>query len=303
MRCCWSWAARPSTSACRSRRCAPRWSWCSRRRSGASVRFAQQETLQARRRSTEERTGVQEEEQTRAIAALREEAERLNAELQDKAGQRRTQLAELSRIEGLLRKLARAAELADARSQRAQDPASASESRARGESARGQAEALQPQREAAQRAAAQLDAPIAELTQHLGRVRSDLRLREQEQAWQRDDKIKQLAALDEDLHLCRSEREAAEREQQQRMMTIGTLVNLNRPAGPRYQPLYQQVDDIKGHLVTREAALAQMATESDLYDQRAVQKGLLLLGAAALTLGLLAAILLILLNFFGRAAG
>lgn len=253
------------------------------------------------RRTEEQRRGTQEGDLQQAIDTLSREAEKLDGELRQRAAERRRAQAELSRIDDDLRRLARTAEEADARAQQAQGPA-ASQARAQADSARGQAEALRPQREARQRDAEALEEPIDQLTQALALTRSELGLRRQELTRQRAEKEKLLAELDADMGRSQAEQEAAEREMQQRMMTVGTLINLHREAGPRYEPLYQQIDEIKAQLTAYEATLARLDTESISYDQEAVQKALLLLGGAGLLLGLLIAAVYLIWAFRTSAA-
>ena len=125
-------------------------------------------------------------------------------------------------------------------------------------------------------------------------------MRKKELSRQQSDKDKLLHGIDTDLRLCQAEQEAAEREMQQRLMTIGTVVNLTRPQGAVYTPHYVRVDEIKGRLMEAESLVAQLDTESDLYDQKSVQKGLVILGAAGLSLGLLVALFYIILALVHR---
>ncbi len=251
--------------------------------------------LQKRRSVEEQRLGTLIAEQQQAIHTLSTEADRLEGELRQRARARRTQLGDVSRIDEVLRKLARVAESSDARARAAKEPQAASQARARGDSARGQAEALLPQRETALREIGLLDGPIVQLTQDLGRTRSELGLRKKELLRQQSDKEKLLTGIDADLKLCQAEQEAAEREMQQRMMTIGTVVNLTRPHGTRYVPHYGRVDEIKGRLMEAESLVAQLDTESDLYDEKSVQKGLVILGAGGLCVGLVVALIYIIM--------
>lgn len=261
------------------------------RRDRAQRQIAQ---LSVRKTTEEQRASAHSAESRRAIDRLSGEANHLEAELRQRADHRRRHQAELARLDGILRTLSRTAELADQRAaERAHDPQAASQARAQGDSARGQAEALYPQRDAAQREVAQTEGPIAELTEKLGAVRSELGLVRQDLQRHEQDQAKLMQALDEDLKLQHAEREAAEREMQQRMMTVGTLVNLNRAGGTRFAPLYQQVDDVKGRLSGYESALARLDTESESIDRHAVQRGLIVLGAGGLALGLLVAVLYI----------
>lgn len=242
------------------------------------------------RSAEEQRRAALEADQRQTIAALTRQAEGLDNELRQLADQRRQQLAEIARIDAELRRLQRAAEQADGRARKAQEAQAASQARAQADSARGQAEALLPQREGAAQQARTLDEPIQALTQQLGGVRSELGLRQKELLRQQEEKARLLQALDADIRLSQAERAAAEDEMQQRLMTVGTLVNLYRSTGARYQPLYQQVDEIRAQLAAYEATLARLQTESMSYDRQAVQKGLLVLGALGLLLGLLLAV-------------
>lgn len=260
----------------------------------------QADQISERVTSETQRDRTAEGEQREASTRLSQEAAHLDSDLQQRAGRRRELLAEVARIDATLRRLARTAEAAAAKARtQAQNPEVASAAAAQATSARGQAEALMPTREQTVAQAEALEGPIAALTQQIGEVRSELSLRQTELQRLAADQSRRQQQSESDLALCRAECQAAERELQQRMMTIGTLVNLTRPAGGRYQALYQQVDELKAGLTDGEAALARLSTESALYDQQAVQRGLLYLGGGALLVSVLLALCYVLLALRG----
>jgi hypothetical protein len=77
---------------------------------------------------------------------------------------------------------------------------------------------------------------------------------------------------------------------------VGTILNLNRVEGPRFQPLYQRLDELKRTLNDREALLQRLDEERRAYDRGVVQRGLLTLGGAVGVLALLIIVLAVLLS-------
>ena len=92
-----------------------------------------------------------------------------------------------------------------------------------------------------------------------------------------------------------SARDAAERELTQRFVTAGTILNLNRVEHPRLTPLFTRVDELKGAVNAREAAIVRLESERRTFDRGAVQKGLVTVGVAAGVTILLAILLVVLL--------
>jgi chromosome segregation ATPase len=85
-------------------------------------------------------------------------------------------------------------------------------------------------------------------------------------------------------------RSQAEREVSQHLVAAGTVLNLRRTDHPRYQPLYERIDELKRGATGREESITKLAEEAQSYDRAAVQRGLLLAGGliALVVLGTLA---------------
>jgi hypothetical protein len=65
-----------------------------------------------------------------------------------------------------------------------------------------------------------------------------------------------------------------------RLVTLGTLVNLNRGPDPGAQPLYAEIDTLRAQVAAREAEIERLRTEAQRADAGAVARGAAVLGGA-----------------------
>jgi hypothetical protein len=74
------------------------------------------------------------------------------------------------------------------------------------------------------------------------------------------------------------------------------MLNLHRVEDSHYSALYARIDELKGGLNAREAAIVRLESELRTYDRRALQTGLIIVGAVFFTLVLVSILLAVLLS-------
>lgn len=76
----------------------------------------------------------------------------------------------------------------------------------------------------------------------------------------------------------------AEAEIGRRLVTLGTLLNLNRVLSPELEPLYHRIDELRAQLAEREAEAERLKIERNQYNPSAVLRGSLVIGAVVLAI-------------------
>jgi hypothetical protein len=105
-----------------------------------------------------------------------------------------------------------------------------------------------------------------------------------------------LRERDAELRRWQSEGRDAAAEHVKRQVHVGTLLNLNRIAHPRLDPLYAGIDALKQRLSAREVELDRVRLERTAFDHAAVHNGLLVVAGLVGALVLGALVLLIVLR-------
>jgi hypothetical protein len=111
-----------------------------------------------------------------------------------------------------------------------------------------------------------------------------------------DERRRALKALDTELGRLQAEGRGAAAEHQRRLEHVGTLLNLNRVAHPRLDPLYDRIDGLKHVLAGRDATIARLQVEREAHDHAAVHQGLIALALVAGALVLVALALVVVLG-------
>jgi hypothetical protein len=84
----------------------------------------------------------------------------------------------------------------------------------------------------------------------------------------------------------------AEAEIARRLVTLGTILNLNRVAGAELEPLYLQVDGLRGSIAAREQDIERLELERRQVDRGALVRGAAVVGGAVALLIALACVLI-----------
>ena len=159
------------------------------------------------------------------------------------------------------------------------------------EQARREAAALEPERQDVDRRLAGIERPIGEATAKLDAAKAELDAAKRSLADAREGHIHRLAELDAEQKRKSREIAQAEGEIARRLVTLGTLVNLNRIEDPQFEELYHRIDRLRGAITARTTEIERLTAEREAYDRGNLVRGLATIGGAILVFILLIVIL------------
>ncbi|HSR97454.1 MAG TPA: hypothetical protein VLM79_10410, partial [Kofleriaceae bacterium] len=116
---------------------------------------------------------------------------------------------------------------------------------------RKEAAALEPERQDIDRKLASMERPISEATARLDAAKAELDAAKRSLADAREGHTHRLAELDAEQKRKAREIAQAEAEIARRLVTLGTLVNLNRIEDPQFTELYDRIDRLRGAITAR----------------------------------------------------
>jgi chromosome segregation ATPase len=230
-------------------------------------------------------------ERKAAIGAAEHALAQVSEELATRVGERAGHRAAASKLDAQLRQLSRQALTQETAALKATDPTAQGAARGEVDALRTQIAALEPEREKFAGRAAELDAPIADLEGRVATANEEIARLRAELAELTRQHAGTLGSIQSELERDRAEIATKERELSLKFVTLGTLLNLNRQAGPRFDPLYQQFDEINRHMTTRDEEVTKLEHEIGAYDRAQLQRGGLVLGAALLLVVVLVIVL------------
>jgi hypothetical protein len=111
----------------------------------------------------------------------------------------------------------------------------------------------------------------------------------------RDSHRQHQTGLDSDLGRRTRELAQVEAEIQRRLLSLGTLVNLNRIARPELDELYARIDRLRHAIGLRSSEIERLSAERDAHDRAALMRGFAGIGVGATTVVLILILLLALL--------
>jgi hypothetical protein len=149
---------------------------------------------------------------------------------------------------------------------------------------RKEAAALEPERQDVDRRLAALERPIGEATARLDAAKAELDAAKRSLADAREGHTHRLAELDAEQKRKSREIAQAEGEVSRRLVTLGTLVNLNRIDDPRFGELYQRIDRLRGAITARTTEIEKLTAEREASDRGTQVRGLAVLGGAVIVL-------------------
>lgn len=147
------------------------------------------------------------------------------------------------------------------------------EHRRAAEQYRREAAALEPERQEMDRRLAALERPIGEATARLDAAKAELDAAKRSLSDAREGHTHRLAELDSEQKRKAREIAIAESEIAQRLVTLGTLVNLNRIDDARFAELYQRIDRLRGAITARTSEIEKLAAERVAYDRGTLVRG------------------------------
>ena len=147
---------------------------------------------------------------------------------------------------------------------------------------RREAAALEPERQDVDRRLAGIERPIGEATAKLDAAKAELDAAKRSLADAREGHTHRLAELDAEQKRKAREMAQAEGEIARRLVTLGTLVNLNRIEDPQFEELYHRIDRLRGAITARTTEIERLTAEREAYDRGNLARGLATIGGAIL---------------------
>ena len=145
---------------------------------------------------------------------------------------------------------------------------------------RKEAAAIEPERQETDRRLAALERPIGEATARLDAAKAELDAAKRSLGDAREGHTHRLAELDAEHKRKAREIALAEAEVARRLVTLGTLVNLNRIEDTRFAELYQRIDRLRGAITARTTESEKLAAEREAYDRGTLVRGISAIGGA-----------------------
>lgn len=149
---------------------------------------------------------------------------------------------------------------------------------------RKEAAALEPDKQDIDRRISALERPISEATAKLDAAKAELDAAKRSLSDAREGHTHRLAELDAEQKRKAREVGLAEAEIQRRLVTLGTLVNLNRIEDPQFAELYQRIDRIRGAITARTTEIEKLTAEREAYDRGTLVRGVATIGGAFVVL-------------------
>jgi hypothetical protein len=157
-----------------------------------------------------------------------------------------------------------------------------SEMRRAAEQNRKEAAALEPERQDIDRKLTALERPISEATAKLDAAKAELDAAKRSLSDAREGHTHRLAELDAEQKRKAREIAQAEAEILRRLVTLGTLVNLNRIEDPQFDELYQRIDRLRGAITARTTEIEKLTAEREAFDRGNLVRGIATLGGAVI---------------------
>ncbi|HEY5950629.1 MAG TPA: hypothetical protein VIV40_34290 [Kofleriaceae bacterium] len=149
---------------------------------------------------------------------------------------------------------------------------------------RKEAAALEPDKQEIDRRITALERPISEATARLDAAKAELDASKRSLNDAREGHTHRLAELDAEQKRKAREVSLAEAEIQRRLVTLGTLVNLNRIEDPQFAELYQRIDRLRGAITARTTEIEKLTAEREAYDRGTLVRGVATIGGAFVAL-------------------
>jgi hypothetical protein len=152
------------------------------------------------------------------------------------------------------------------------------------ESHRKEAAALEPDKQEIDRSLGGIERPINEVTARLDAGKAELDAAKRSLNDAREGHNHRLAELDSEQKRKTREIGLAESEISRRLVTLGTLVNLNRIEDPRFAELYARIDHLRSAITSRTTEQEKLTAEREAYDRGTLVRGVATIGGAILIL-------------------
>ncbi|HEY6037846.1 MAG TPA: hypothetical protein VIV58_26385, partial [Kofleriaceae bacterium] len=253
-----------------------------------------QERINSLKKEGAEVEGRKAEENSKFVDVERErnakltEAERMvgeaQSELANLEAQRRSLRDKRKELERRLKAYLKAADDHDRQAGSAPLGDQRQELRRVAEGHRKEAAALEPERQDIDRRLGAIERPINEVIARLDAGKAELDAAKRSLNDAREGHTHRLAELDAEQKRKTREIGLAESEIQRRLVTLGTLVNLNRIEDPQFAELYTRIDRLRGAITARTTEIEKLTAEREAYDRGTLVRGVATIGGAILIL-------------------
>jgi hypothetical protein len=210
-----------------------------------------------------------------------EEAQR---ELQALEAQRRSLRDRRKELERKQKAFLKAAEERDEQAGTTEAAEQRNELRRSAESHRREAADLEPDRQELERKLGQIEKPIGEASAKLDAGKAELDAAKRSLNDAREGYGHRLAELDAEQKRKGRDIALAEAEVTRRLVTLGTLVNLNRIEDQRFAELYERIDRLRSAITARTTEIEKLAAEREAYDRGSITRGAAAIGGAIVAL-------------------
>jgi len=207
------------------------------------------------------------------LAAVEQTSQAASAELEKLEEERRKLRDGKKQVEGKQRQLLKSAEERESKAEKLPMGADRAGLRRSAEELRSDAARLEPERSELEKKLAALEQPLAEAQAHAGAARADLEATRKAQGDARVGHRHRRAEHQAEVARAARARSDAAAEIARRLVTLGTLLNLNRIASPELDPLYASVDELRDSIATREREIERLRAEASRSDPRAFARG------------------------------
>jgi hypothetical protein len=239
-------------------------------------------------------TGLESERQSQveAAGAALERARHEHASLEV---QRKSLRDKRKAIERQQRELVRSAEQREEQAAKAVGEDAQNGLRRTAEEFRAEAAALEPERQELDHRLADLERPLAQAAAKIESLEAEVAAARRSLSDTRDIHRQHQAGLESDLERKSRELVQVEAEIQRRLLSLGTLVNLNRIPRPELDDLYARIDQLRHAIGLRSAEIDRLSAERDAHDRAALMRGFAGIGIGATALVLVLVVLVALL--------
>jgi len=216
------------------------------------------------------------------------EAERMvgeaQSELSNLEGQRRSLRDKRKELERRLKAYFKAADDHDRHAGTAPLGDQRQELRRVAEGHRKEAAALEPDKREVERRLGEIERPINEVTARLDAGKAELDAARRSLNDAREGHTHRLAELDAEQKRKTREIGLAQGEITRRLVTLGTLVNLNRIEDPQFAELYARIDRLRSAITSRTTEQEKLTAEREAYDRGTLVRGVATIAGAILIL-------------------
>jgi len=236
--------------------------------------------------------GDTERERQQKVSDAEKMLEEASAELTSSEGQRRSLRDKRKEVERRQKAYLKAAEDRENEAGNAPMGDSRGELRRAAEQHRKEVAALEPERQELDRKLAALERPLALAQAKVDAARAELESARRSLHDAREGNRHRLAEIEAEQGRKTREIAQADSEIQRRLVTLGTLINLNRVDHAGFAELYERVDRLRSAIGARTTEIDKLTAEREAYDRGSLVRGFVTLGGGVVLLITLIVILL-----------